>query len=215
MVGVRSASLICRPTRPAARWASRWTTALLPYRFGFGPTPPIRWSRSAGAAAADRHAARSGGGRGESVLWQPLLQPAHPAAGDLSAQRRIPAPRGSAGRGRSPDPHRRGNASRPLPICRSSARVTRTCRITLPHVAQAVSAPAGRTRSASAAWCCPIRDARRLPGKGQLQRKRVCRTFSDCTTAPRGGLVSGCYPLDEYYKELPEYDQLKDIKQPG
>lgn len=28
-----------------------------------------------------------------------------------------------------------------------------------------------------------------------LQRKRICRTFSDCTTAPRSGLHSGCYPL--------------------
>ena len=37
-------------------------------------------------------------------------------------------------------------------------------------------------------------------GRG-LQRKRVCRTFSDCTTAPRKGLPSGCYPLDSYYKE--------------
>lgn len=27
-----------------------------------------------------------------------------------------------------------------------------------------------------------------------LQRKRICRTFSDCTTAPRSGLMSGCYP---------------------
>ena len=33
-----------------------------------------------------------------------------------------------------------------------------------------------------------------------LERKRVCRTFSDCTTAPRNGLISGCYPLDPYYK---------------
>ena len=33
-----------------------------------------------------------------------------------------------------------------------------------------------------------------------LQRKRLCRTFSDCTTAPRKGLASGCYPLDEFYK---------------
>src|SRR5262249_7825121 len=32
------------------------------------------------------------------------------------------------------------------------------------------------------------------------QHKRVCRTFSDCTTAPRNGLPSGCYPLDNYYK---------------
>jgi len=34
-----------------------------------------------------------------------------------------------------------------------------------------------------------------------LQRKRICRTFSDCTTAPRNGLPSGCFPLDSYYKE--------------
>ena len=41
-----------------------------------------------------------------------------------------------------------------------------------------------------------------------LQRKLVCRTFSDCTTAPRHGLISGCYPLDEHYKRLPQRDQL-------
>jgi NADPH2 dehydrogenase len=33
-----------------------------------------------------------------------------------------------------------------------------------------------------------------------VQHKRICRTFSDCTTAPRKGLPSGCYPLDKYYK---------------
>jgi len=33
-----------------------------------------------------------------------------------------------------------------------------------------------------------------------VEHKRVCRTFSDCTTAPRNGLPSGCYPLDSYYK---------------
>ena len=48
---------------------------------------------------------------------------------------------------------------------------------------------------------------------GRLQRKRVCRTFSDCTTAPRHELVSGCYPLDPYYKALPEAARLKEIKQ--
>ncbi|GAH00005.1 unnamed protein product, partial [marine sediment metagenome] len=42
-----------------------------------------------------------------------------------------------------------------------------------------------------------------LAGKG-LDRKRLCRTFSDCTTAPRKGMISGCYPLDPYYKERPE-----------
>lgn len=46
------------------------------------------------------------------------------------------------------------------------------------------------------------------------ERKRVCRTFSDCTTAPRNGIISGCYPLDEYYKSLPERDQLLALKRP-
>jgi 2,4-dienoyl-CoA reductase-like NADH-dependent reductase (Old Yellow Enzyme family) len=50
-----------------------------------------------------------------------------------------------------------------------------------------------------------------LAGK-PLQRKRLCRTFSDCTTAPRNGLISGCYPLDEYYKERPEAEILAKIK---
>jgi NADPH2 dehydrogenase len=45
-----------------------------------------------------------------------------------------------------------------------------------------------------------------------LARKRLCRTFSDCTTAPRNGLPSGCYPLDSYYKEMDEAAQLKQIK---
>jgi len=45
-----------------------------------------------------------------------------------------------------------------------------------------------------------------------LQRRKVCRTFSDCTTAPRKGLISGCFPLDEYYKSLPEAEKLKAIK---
>ncbi len=45
-----------------------------------------------------------------------------------------------------------------------------------------------------------------------LQRKRICRTFSDCTTAPRNGMVSGCYPLDPFYKARDEYQQLSELK---
>jgi 2,4-dienoyl-CoA reductase-like NADH-dependent reductase (Old Yellow Enzyme family) len=45
-----------------------------------------------------------------------------------------------------------------------------------------------------------------------LARKRICRTFSDCTTAPRNGLVSGCYPLDPFYKARPEAHDLAVIK---
>ena len=47
-----------------------------------------------------------------------------------------------------------------------------------------------------------------------LQRKHICRTFSDCTTAPRNGLVSGCYPLDEFYKARPEAAKLEEMKRP-
>jgi 2,4-dienoyl-CoA reductase-like NADH-dependent reductase (Old Yellow Enzyme family) len=46
----------------------------------------------------------------------------------------------------------------------------------------------------------------------ELQRKRICRTFSDCTTAPRNGLPSGCYPLDPHYKQSIDGAQLKQIK---
>lgn len=45
-----------------------------------------------------------------------------------------------------------------------------------------------------------------------LDRRKLCRTFSDCTTAPRHGLVSGCYPLDEFYKRREERVQLAAIK---
>jgi len=38
----------------------------------------------------------------------------------------------------------------------------------------------------------------------ELKGKAFCRTFSDCTTAPRNGLVSGCYPIDPFYKKSPE-----------
>lgn len=46
-----------------------------------------------------------------------------------------------------------------------------------------------------------------------VDRKRICRTLSDCTTAPRNGLVSGCYPLDPFYKARPEAVELKVIKE--
>ncbi len=45
-----------------------------------------------------------------------------------------------------------------------------------------------------------------------LRRKHICRTFSDCTTAPRNGLVSGCFPLDHFYKERAEAATLAQLK---
>jgi len=84
----------------------------------------------------------------------------------------------------------------------------------LPHVAQRVVRTGqadfvglGRMALAYPEMCADV-----LAGR-PLQHKRICRTFSDCTTAPRNGLVSGCYPLDEFYKRRPEAEQLKAIKQ--
>lgn len=48
--------------------------------------------------------------------------------------------------------------------------------------------------------------------KGELQTKRICRTFSDCTSGPRKGLISGCFPLDPFYKQRPEAAIVKKIK---
>ncbi len=45
-----------------------------------------------------------------------------------------------------------------------------------------------------------------------LQRKRICRTFSDCTTGPRLGLISGCYPLDDFYTQHPDGEKLRVLK---
>jgi 2,4-dienoyl-CoA reductase-like NADH-dependent reductase (Old Yellow Enzyme family) len=45
-----------------------------------------------------------------------------------------------------------------------------------------------------------------------LRRKSICRTFSDCTTGPRLGLVSGCYPLDSFYTDHPDAERLRDGK---
>ena len=31
-------------------------------------------------------------------------------------------------------------------------------------------------------------------------------------SAPRNGLISGCYPLDKHYTGKPEFQKLKEIK---
>ncbi len=83
----------------------------------------------------------------------------------------------------------------------------------LPHVAQAV-VRAGWTDLVGLGrmvLAYPELPADVLSGKG-MQRKRLCRTFSDCTTAPRHGLISGCYPLDVHYKKSPEMAKVTVIK---
>ncbi len=84
----------------------------------------------------------------------------------------------------------------------------------LPHVGQAV-VRAGLVDSVGLGRMVlsyPELPADVLEGK-VLSRKNICRTFSDCTTAPRNGMVSGCYPLDPFYKQRPEWDELKRLKQ--
>ncbi len=83
----------------------------------------------------------------------------------------------------------------------------------LPHVAQACvregwfdAVGLGRM-----ALSYPELPADVLAGRA-LNRKLLCRTFSDCTTAPRNGLVSGCYPLDSFYRSRPERAALEKAK---
>jgi hypothetical protein len=45
-----------------------------------------------------------------------------------------------------------------------------------------------------------------------LQRRRICRTFGNCAAAPRKGLVSGRYPLHDFYKKLPEGTALVEVE---
>jgi 2,4-dienoyl-CoA reductase-like NADH-dependent reductase (Old Yellow Enzyme family) len=83
----------------------------------------------------------------------------------------------------------------------------------IPHVAQAClrdgwfdAVGLGRM-----ALSYPELPADALAGRA-LVRGKLCRTFSDCTTAPRNGLVSGCYPLDPFYRERPESAALDQAK---
>lgn len=83
----------------------------------------------------------------------------------------------------------------------------------LPHVAQAAVREGwtdfvglGRMMLAY-----PEMPADVLAGRS-VQAKRVCRTLSDCTTAPRNGLLSGCYPMDEHYRRLPDMAKLTASK---
>jgi 2,4-dienoyl-CoA reductase-like NADH-dependent reductase (Old Yellow Enzyme family) len=49
-------------------------------------------------------------------------------------------------------------------------------------------------------------------GGRPLRRSLFCRTFSDCTTGPRLGLVSGCYPLDPFYAARPEAAKVLEVR---
>ncbi len=61
------------------------------------------------------------------------------------------------------------------------------------------------------ALCYPEMVADVLAGR-PLKRRLICRTCSDCVTAPRNGMISGCFLLDDFYKKRPEYQQLRQLK---
>lgn len=84
----------------------------------------------------------------------------------------------------------------------------------LPHVAQYVlrNGMADSVGFGRMVLSYPTMPADMVAGR-PLTRNQICRTFSDCTTAPRNGLLSGCFPLDPQYKALPEAEQLKAIKE--
>jgi 2,4-dienoyl-CoA reductase-like NADH-dependent reductase (Old Yellow Enzyme family) len=84
----------------------------------------------------------------------------------------------------------------------------------LPHVGQRVLKDGGAdfVGLGRMALSYPELPADVLAGS-KLQRKRICRTFSDCTTAPRSGLVSGCYPLDPVYTKHPDAAKLREVKE--
>jgi NADPH2 dehydrogenase len=83
----------------------------------------------------------------------------------------------------------------------------------LPHVASAVVRDGGAAMVGVGrmALSYPDLPADVLAGR-PLDVRRLCRTFSDCTTAPRNGLVSGCFPLDPFYKEHPDRPLLVAAK---
>jgi NADPH2 dehydrogenase len=83
----------------------------------------------------------------------------------------------------------------------------------LPHVASAMVRDGGAALVGVGrmALSYPDLPADVLAGR-PLASRNLCRTFSDCTTAPRNGLVSGCFPLDPFYKDHPDRPLLVAAK---
>jgi NADPH2 dehydrogenase len=83
----------------------------------------------------------------------------------------------------------------------------------LPNVAQSVirNGMADSVGVGRMSLCYPEMVADILGGRA-LKYGSICRTCGDCITAPRNGLVSGCYTLDNFYRSRPEYQQLKELK---
>ena len=97
-----------------------------------------------------------------------------------------------------------GNSHMPIPNSRSSVRATRTCRTGWSTSARRCSKEGGASMIGLGRMMLSYPEPRRGHARRPaLDTRLICRTFSDCTTAPRSGLVSGCYPLDPFYKAHP------------
>ena len=70
----------------------------------------------------------------------------------------------------------------------------------LPAVVELRTERVGMVGLGRMALSYPTLPADVLAGRS-LDQKLICRTFSDCTTGPRIGEPSGCYPLDDHYKK--------------
>lgn len=83
----------------------------------------------------------------------------------------------------------------------------------LAHVGQAVIAngQAAMIGLGRMALSYPHLPADVLAGRS-IERPLICRTFSDCTTGPRNGTVSGCFPIDPFYKSHPQRVEVAAAK---
>ena len=144
---------------------------------------------------------------------QPVLQPAHPAARRCSRRRTATSRPRTRSRACARQIAAIGEAQARFPTCAIVGSGYTYLQEWLPHVGQPRCATGGPISSASAGWSSPIRAAADVLAGQPLQRKQICRTFSDCTTGPRNGLVSGCFPLDPFYKKHPDAARLKRDKE--
>ena len=53
-----------------------------------------------------------------------------------------------------------------------------------------------------------------LAGRG-CKRSTCAAPSATARPRPRNGIVSGCYPLDHFYKKSPEFKQLAGVKKPA
>jgi NADPH2 dehydrogenase len=200
------------PGAPAPGVPEEWPAGV-PYRFGFGvdPDDPRRGDTSEGfelLQLLDRLGVAIVNISGGSPYYNPHVQrpalyppsdgygpPEDPTAGVV---RQLRAAR---------------DVKRACPKLAVVASALSYLQEFLPHVAQAavregwIDSP-GIGRMVLSYWDLPADCLER----GEIDKKRLCRTLSDCTTAPRNGLISGCYPLDPFYRSRPEAKRLRELK---